>query len=412
MVLVALVLANYTAGGRFHLMGQSGDTTSNQLLPLSLLSGHGFTFDHLIDRFDALPYSIGEINGRLVSLYPILPGIINTVTYWAAPYFGHAQDITQDTIYLSLITGSIVTALSVGMIFLLLIKLGYGITSSSILALTYAFGTSAYSVASRGIWQHGPALFFIGLALLLLQQKSNRLFVTAGLALGLAVECRAPVLLLILPLFYLPWQRGINCFIKFSIAFMIPVLLMRIYAWYYFDNPFVIAENLFNVRREFFGSNPVEGLAGVLVSPGRGLLVYSPFVIFSAIGFAMAIRARDNFLIALGTGILIYICIVGFWQVWWGGKSFGTRMLTEIFPSALILAATPIITWWKSDYWRKGLVALTIIWSLTANHVGARYYPQVPFESAEILHKNAWSLHNNELAVCLMTFAQKIQNKL
>src|SRR5439155_1219603 len=41
-------------------------------------------------------------------------------------------------------------------------------------------------------------------------------------------------------------------------------------------------------------SLPPPGWLGLLVSPSRGLFVYSPFLVFGVAGFAMAWRARDE----------------------------------------------------------------------------------------------------------------------
>ena len=35
-----------------------------------------------------------------------------------------------------------------------------------LVALAFAFGTSAWSTASRSLWQHGPSMLLLGLALL------------------------------------------------------------------------------------------------------------------------------------------------------------------------------------------------------------------------------------------------------
>src|SRR5262249_57291669 len=114
---------------------------------------------------------------------------------------------------------------------------------------------------------------------------------------------------------------------------------------YYWESPFVLAENMAGATAHFVGDNVLEGLAGVVVSPGRGLFVYSPFLLFGVPGIISAVRCRDRFQILLAVGILAYIITVAVWTSWWGGKSFGTRMMTEIFPGAVLLSARPIAAW-------------------------------------------------------------------
>lgn len=398
----------YAVDGRAHLIGQSGDTDSNQLLPIALLAGDGFVFDRFFPT-GQLPYAIRQANGHLLAQYPILPGIINTATYAVALHISPRRDLRADTAYLSLITGSVLTALSVAAIFLLLSGEGYAVGVSFGLSLVYAFGTSAFSVASRGIWQHGPALLFLSCALLLLRQPSNRLVALAGLAIGLAVESRVPVLMLALPLFIVPWQRGYKCLSWFIFAFAVPIALMRVYAWCYWGSPFVFAENMGNVTRSFVGHNPLEGLAGVLISPGRGLFIYSPFAVFAVIGALNAWRTREKFLVAVTIGVFLYVLTVAAWQSWWGGKSFGTRMLTEIFPGIILLAAQPIVEWWRGCWWRRTIVISALGWSVLVNYAGARHYPQLPFKSELEENRTTWLLDESELAATHRALYERIQ---
>ena len=410
-IVFVLSLMVYLTDGRSHLLGQSGDTRSNQLLPINLLAGNGFDFDRLFPAGEA-PYAFGRVHGHLMPQYPIVPGLINTVTYVAASYLGHSTPLRDDTAYLSLVTGSIVTALSAAAVYLLLLSGGSGVLASGLLALLYAFGTSAFSVASRGIWQHGPALLFLSVGLVLLRSKSDLLMSLAGLSLGLAVESRVPVFVMVLPLFAIPWQRGLKSFAGFSFNFLLPIALMRVYAWYYWENPFVLAENMATATAHFVGNNVLEGLAGVVVSPGRGLFVYSPFLLFGVPGIISAVRCRDRFLILLAVGILAYIITVAVWVSWWGGKSFGTRMLTEIFPGGVLLSARPIAAWWTSRGWQRIVVVTVIGWSVLVNYAGARHYPKLPYVDEEEERKAAWSVHNTELVACLTALSRRIETHL
>jgi hypothetical protein len=401
-LVVTLSLIVYLNDGRAHITGQSGDNRSNQLLPISLLSGDGFAFDRLFSDGEELHYAFRRANGHVVSMYPIVPGLLNTVTYAVALHLEHPKPLQEDAAYLSLITGSVVTALSVGVIYLLLVGEGLGAIKSFGLSLAYAFGTSAFSVASRGIWQHGPALLFLSIGMLLLRRHSDRLVALAGLSLGLAVESRVPVVLLVLPLFWIPWQRGVKCLLAFTLAFSIPIALMRIYAWYYWGDPFVLAENMRNANASMFiVSNALEGMAGVLLSPGRGLFVYSPFLLFGAIGLIAALRQRDGFYISVALGVLLYILSVATYWHWWNGFTFGTRYLTETLPGGILLAAKPIIDWWDRGTWRRAIVAATIGWSVLVNYAGARHFPQLAYGGWTEEHRRVWTIRDNELAACL-----------
>ena len=78
-----LPLLVYDAGLRY--VG-SGDTVPAELLPISLLNDHDFDFREFVSG--DLPYWFRLVRGRVVSNYPVLPGILNTPVYAAARLFG------------------------------------------------------------------------------------------------------------------------------------------------------------------------------------------------------------------------------------------------------------------------------------------------------------------------------------
>jgi hypothetical protein len=85
-----------------------------------------------------------------------------------------------------------------------------------------------------------------------------------------------------------------------------------------------------------------EGLTGLLVSPARGLFLYSPFLLFSVWGFVRAwtqpgYRAWRYFAAACA----IYLLAYSRYTYWSGGWCFGPRYLAELSPF-LILAIAPL----------------------------------------------------------------------
>ncbi len=108
------------------------------------------------------------------------------------------------------------------------------------------------------------------------------------------------------------------------------------------------------------------GLYGTLLSPSRGLLVFCPFAVPV---LAAAWRARlwrlPLFRLAavwLGTQVLL-LSVKG---SWWGGHSYGPRLLTEAVPALGLMAAlawtalAPPRRWWPAAFVAGGAVAIAI----------------------------------------------------
>lgn len=84
----------------------------------------------------------------------------------------------------------------------------------------------------------------------------------------------------------------------------------------------------------------VEGIAGTLVSPSRGLLVFCPWILWIAwllVRHRGAVRAPRWVAVAVPV-ILTQIVVVASSPKWWGGFSYGPRLMADILPWLLLLA--------------------------------------------------------------------------
>jgi hypothetical protein len=83
-----------------------------------------------------------------------------------------------------------------------------------------------------------------------------------------------------------------------------------------------------------------EGFAGVLVSPSRGLLVYSPAIV--AIAW-LVVRGRGKLawprLAVLAAAVTCgHLIVLGLYPKWSGGSSYGARYATDVVPWLFLLA--------------------------------------------------------------------------
>ena len=75
-----------------------------------------------------------------------------------------------------------------------------------------------------------------------------------------------------------------------------------------------------------------SGLLGLLLSPGRGLLVFCPVLALSIPGWYFISRhSKTQAVFLLLTAGPLY-CLYGFWKFWWGGWSWGPRFLLPVIP--------------------------------------------------------------------------------
>ena len=81
-----------------------------------------------------------------------------------------------------------------------------------------------------------------------------------------------------------------------------------------------------------------EGLAGLLVSPGRGLLWFAPVAVF---GIYRGLRSRDRAIRIIAGAAIAQILFIALFYIWWGGLCFGPRFLCEVTWIGCGLAVLP-----------------------------------------------------------------------
>jgi hypothetical protein len=295
-------------------------------------------FDEFVGPESSLPYYFQRIRGHVLSSYPVLPGLMNVPVYAVARLAG--VPLYANRFRLSGVTAAFVVSLSTLLMYRCLLAVCTGEGSALFFTLAYFFGTCVWSVAGKGLFQHGPSVLFLALALLLLLRDRPVSTAFAGAALGFAVISRSTNLLIAIALaiFVLRYRRSRTGLASFVCLAAVPALFHAAYAWRYFGTPFTSAQPVTAGR---FSGDPVAGLAGLLMSPSRGLFVLSPFFLFCIPAAVAAFRrGQPPFFRYLVVACLSEIFLYSFWDSWWGGHSFGYRLLIELVPLLILVLAS------------------------------------------------------------------------
>ena len=361
----------------------SGDTEPAELLPISVLNGGGLYFDQFFSGPD-LPYAYRRVNGRVVSGYPIAAGLANVPAYAAAKAVG--MDLMANRYRLSLVTSATLAALSVLFLFLALKRL-VDARTALLFTSVYALGTCVWSVASRGLWQHAPSLCFLTAAIWLFLSDEDRSVGLSGLFFALAVVSRTTNVLLAVPAAGYVLARRRRAFPLFAGLALLPAAAVVAYSKVYLGN--LLAFGQIYSPGGFTGKF-LPGIVGVLFSPSRGLFVFSPVLVAGLAGAALLFeRGADVRLRVLAFGTAALIVLFGCWAMWWGGTTFGYRLILEAVPVLAILSA---FAWKRWIARRRSLRAAFLVllgFSVYVQVLGAYLYPSslapdVDFEPAAL----------------------------
>jgi hypothetical protein len=320
----------------------SGDTFPARYLPLSLLRELDFDLDEFPFLYEPqIPYFLQSINGRSISVYPPWAAVLALPVY-LLPVLGGLTPQSHLLPDLEKMSATVITALSVVILFQTLRRLTHG-NIAWVISVVYAMGTSSLSTSSQALWQHGPSQLFLSLTLyaLVRQHEGLRYAVYAGCTLAMAVICRPVNILIALPIMLYMFQKHRHQCIAFVLATLPPFLMFAVYNTEYFGSPLttgfaasaVSHFSLLGALPYIFTTPLLDGLAGMLVSPGRGLLIYSPIFVVACVGMVMVWKESGHLLLKyLSVTPFLSLIVTAKWGNWWGGHSYGPRLLADITP--------------------------------------------------------------------------------
>jgi hypothetical protein len=398
-VLVLVLLLIYLGNGR--TLG-SGDTLPARYLPLSVLREGDFDLDEFPFLYaDGDVYFLRRIGGRYVSDYPVGAALLALPVYVPAAW-GRMRADSPLLEELEKLSAALIVALSAVAVYATVRELATG-RAALLLTAAYALGSSSLSVSSQALWQHGASQLGLAAALYCLVRgrrsppRSTWWVGLAGFPLAFAVLARPADLLLAAPLGIHVWLQHPRQLPALAGTALPPVLFHLAYHARYFGDPLRAQWPLADAAH--WGTPLWQGLSGLLVSPGRGLFVYSPVFLFSLVGLGLAWRRDgDRLLRWLGVGALLTVLLHSRWMNWWGGWTYGPRLLADLAP-VLTLALYPL----SGALTRPGLVRVLFLallgWSVGAHAIGA-YWDDGSWNQARDVDRapgRLWAWTDNQL---------------
>jgi hypothetical protein len=217
----------------------------------------------------------------------------------------------------------------------LMLPLGWSV----LVALGGALGTQVYSTASRALWSDTWGILLLGFVIfLLLGHETGRRRLSPVLFASLLswmyfVRPTFAVHIFAISVYVFIFYRQL--FLRYALTGAVWLALFILYSWRHFHQ---LLPSYYRASRLQFSSF-WTALAGNLVSPARGVLVYVPVLLFV---FFLLARYRRYLahvrLVWLSLTIIAghLIAVSGF-SHWWGGHSFGPRMTTGLVPWFVLL---------------------------------------------------------------------------
>lgn len=330
----------------------------------------------IIERFDvAIPSGIGIVgaDGRDYSWFGIGSVIISLPFYIFGALIGAAPASAVSII------NQLVAAATATLLYLFICRMGYSKRTSVVISLFFGLGTIQWHYA-KDASDHSLETFFVLLSAYCMYRyvkEDKKLFcILSGGAIGIAFLTR-PTSLLIMPSLFL--LRGVNSFDQFNIlkqlrsiaqdgklffiTFFPFVAIACWYNFYRFGNPFETGYALMAKRLEldfFTATSLFRGLAGFLLSPGKGFFFYSPITVLFFFSIKQFSKKHQGVAACIILTITLYLLFLSKNVYWHGDRAWGPRYLLVITPFLLIPVAAILdsVTWKKRSFVRRGVYIL------------------------------------------------------
>lgn len=313
-------------------------------------------------------FAVAVDGTRIMSIFPIGASVLSIPAVALADWFnpGFAEQIRYAVpVQFEGLLAAFYAALAGAVFFWAVWRRHGSVPVAVFTAALFCFATPMWSTASRALWQHGPQMLTFAIALALLTEARRRphLIQYLGFVMAWAYVIRPTSSLEVLGAtlyvafayrpFLLRYFLGAAVvavpWIAYNIAFYQTVL-----------PPYYWPQRLETIR--FY-----EALAGHLISPARGLFIYSPVLLLAVPGMVVALRRREDRKLHVGMVIVIILhwIAVSRFRHWWGGFSYGPRLMSDVVP--LLVWFIPFALPLKEHLagaWRTA--ALATVWGLLA----------------------------------------------
>jgi hypothetical protein len=402
----------YNANGREI---PSGDSQAAKLAAIGLARHHTLTLDGVVGRqpvYAERQAFVKDVDGHWRNAYP-LPPVVEAATVAAAL---HAVgilplDAASAPALAGKITASLLASLA-GLFAFLTARRICGTPAAALVAAGFALGTGMWPVASQTLWQHATAVCSAAAAIWLwsaTDRPGAGRMAAIGLLLGWAGCARpqiAPMIVVLAAGLLRPatWAQRIAG----VLAFLTPIAILSALNVLWFGDPRGAMSVLHSVNWANHGvtstwREPIGGLLGLLFSPSRGLLIFSPIALLPLA--ARNARPEQRALIGwTAAAAAVQLLLYASYSVWWGGFTYGPRYVLDLLPALVPAAALGAARLSTASRTARALAGAALVWSLVTSATGAFCFPNdswnVDPESVNRAHGRLWEVRDSQILRC------------
>lgn len=320
-----------------------GDTYGTILVADSLFRFASLSLEHYSkETLELFGSRIESTNGLPFYYFPLGSSLLSLPLVGLADVFGF--DVIAGDSLLQRIMAAVSSALTL----LLMLRIGVKLRTDWswwLVPCLFWFGTALSTATGTALESHNFAIVFALIAIDIVLGMGNRrsfgIWGIIGIALFLSYLTRPTFA--IFTVYLLLWTFTLSRTVAIKSALVVAVLLgvfvltsMKVYGQILPD---------YYLPKRLAGGETLWALIGNLISPARGLLVYSSFIaiawLFPKSG---SILQGSGWIMLCVIWPLTHLLIISRFPHWWGGHSYGPRLMIDCLPGLFLLT----LSYWPS----------------------------------------------------------------
>jgi hypothetical protein len=256
--------------------------------------------------------------------------------------------------------------------------------TATVAVLVTALATPVWTVSADGLWTHGPAQFVLLLGVAL---GVRRRWTLAGTAYGIAILLRPHLAFvpLVIGLWHARGNRGPAIATRVGAGSLAGVVALLLYQHAVFGRWSLLGGySPAHASPEGVGWSELPvNLLGALVSPERGLLLLTPFLMALAPGFRRAWRVAPSWVRSAAVAGLAYGAVQLYLMRFSGGSRFYSwRVLIETFT---LMTPLLVLCWteWTSRTTRRRVIFAALVGLSIGHHAAGAIVNWIPLTETD-----------------------------
>ncbi|MCU0428762.1 MAG: hypothetical protein MUF42_02210 [Cytophagaceae bacterium] len=313
-------------------------------------------------------YSLRKEENKVYYFYPIGTSVLAIPIVGIARVLGY--DMLQkkdDALWQCLIASGCVALIFIGLLMIGKEYLPFNV--ALLLAFFFCVSTSIISAVALALWSFNFEMIFLLLAFYHIIRNKDHLGNVKGYKLGIflyfAWFCR-PSALPLLGIMAI-WLYYVNK--KQALYYSLSMLALYLpFGWYSLSHFHLIVPAYYHPLFWIHMMPPeqpfYERLAAILVSPARGLFLFTPALLIPLVGLLVRDIRKNSLYILCLILFLVHTFMLARQANWWGGWSFGPRLFVDALIPLFVMLVLVLHRFLKNYFILISFILLTIpgIW--------------------------------------------------